>query len=45
MVRHVIMWNMKDDLSEAECRKVRKDIKDELVVPNVKSRVCMDFEV
>ena len=100
MVRHVIMWNMKDGLSADESRKAKADIrdalealkgvvpglleinvvtepletsnadllldslfedrealavyadhpahvrvKDELVVPNVKSRVCMDFEV
>lgn len=100
MVRHVIMWNMKDGLSPDESCKAKTDIrdalealkgvvpglleinvvtepletsnadllldslfedrealavyadhtahvrvKDELVVPNVKSRVCMDFEV
>ena len=100
MVRHVIMWNMKDGLSADESRKAKEEIsdalvalkgvvpgllevnvvtepletsnadllldslfedrealavyadhpahvkvKDELVVPNVKSRICMDFEV
>ena len=100
MVRHVILWNMKETLSDEECRKVKNDIrealealkgvipglleinvatdpldtsnadlmldslfedkdalavyadhpahvkvKDELVVPNVRSRVCMDYEV
>lgn len=100
MVRHVIIWNMKETLSDEECRKVKNDIKealedlkgvipglseinvatdpldtsnadlmldslfedkdalavyadhpahvkvkDELVVPNVRSRVCMDYEV
>lgn len=100
MVRHVIIWNMKETLSDEECRKAKNDIKealealkgvipglleinvatdpldtsnadllldslfedkdalavyadhpahvkvkDELVVPNVRSRVCMDYEV
>ena len=100
MVRHVILWNMKETLSDEECRKVKNDIKealealkgvipglleinvatdpletsnadllldslfedndalavyadhpahvkvkDEVVVPNVRSRVCMDYEV
>ena len=100
MVRHIIMWNMKDGLSADESRKAKEEIrdalgalkgvvpgllevnvvtepletsnadllldslfedrealavyadhpahvkvKDELVVPNVKSRICMDFEV
>ena len=100
MVRHVILWNMKETLSDEERRKVKNDIKealealkgvipglleinvatdpldtsnadllldslfedkdvlavyadhpahvkvkDELVVPNVRSRVCMDYEV
>ena len=100
MVRHVILWNMKETLSDEECRKVKNDIKealealkgvipglseinvatdpietsnadllsdslfedkvalavcaghtayvkvkDELVVSNVRSRVCMDYEV
>lgn len=100
MVRHVILWNMKDGLSDVDSHRVKEKIKadlealkgvipglleinvetepletsnadlmldslfediealgeyadhpahvkvkDELVVPNVKSRVCMDFEV
>ena len=47
MVKHIILWQLKDELSDAEKAAVKAHVAvaDGKVRPYTKTRVCMDYEV